>query len=147
DKFKLTVSSLYTQSSRPTNGENGQGGLFYPILAHEPDQDLEGTKDTGFLPRTQSNLQNPLYEVRTLKYERLRQRLLNNFSFSWKLTDWWRVEGQYSMDYQWNRNQDYTPFGYVTQQNQNGTPGSMSQSWNTSGAQISTASSYFTKKV
>jgi hypothetical protein len=50
------------------------------------------------------------------------------------------------MDNQWNTNQDYTPFGYVTQQNQNGTPGSMSQTWNTSSAQIATGSSYFTKK-
>lgn len=146
DKFKLTVSTLFSNSARPDNGENGQGGLFYPILAHEPDQDLEATKNSGVLPRSQSNLQNPLYEVRNLRYVRDRRRLLNNFTTSYKLADWLRVEGQYSLDNEWNFNEDYTKKGYITQNVPQGGPGSMSQFYQTKTASIATASAYFSKK-
>ncbi|MFZ6666284.1 SusC/RagA family TonB-linked outer membrane protein [Peijinzhouia sedimentorum] len=145
-KLKITSSTLYVNSDRPTNGENGQGGLFYPILAHEPDQDLFANRDGGVLPRSQSNLQNPLYEVRNLEYRRERRRLLQNFQSSYKILDWWTVEGQFSMDREWNTNENYRPKGYITQNRPEGELGSLSNTWGNSSAEVVTASSYFRKK-
>ncbi|MGE0930487.1 SusC/RagA family TonB-linked outer membrane protein [Peijinzhouia sedimentorum] len=146
DKLKITSSTNYINSDRPTNGENGQGGLFYPVLAHEPDQDLFANRDGGVLPRSQSNLQNPLYEVRNLKYRRERRRLMQNFQTSYNILDWWRIEGQFSMDREWFNDENYRPKGYITQNRPEGELGSLRQDWGMNSAEVVTASSYFTKK-
>lgn len=146
DKIKISSSTLYVNTDSPNNGENGQSGLFYPILAHEPDQDLYANRDGGILPRSQSNLQNPLYEIRHRFYRREKQRLLQNLQASYKILDWLTVEGQYSMDREWNTQENYTPRGYVTQNRPEGGLGSLSQSLRNNTAQVATASAYAQKK-
>ncbi|WP_082632382.1 SusC/RagA family TonB-linked outer membrane protein [Algoriphagus resistens] len=146
DKIKLTSSTLYVNSDSPNNGENGQSGLFYPVLAHEPDQDLFANRDGGVLPRSQSNLQNPLYEVRNRFFRRDRRRLLQNIQANYKILNWLSLEGQYSMDREWNTNENYTPKGYVTQNRPEGGLGSLSQTWRNKSAEVVTASAYAQKK-
>ncbi len=146
DKIKLSSSTLYVNSDSPNNGENGQSGLFYPVLAHEPDQDLFANRDGGILPRSQSNLQNPLYEIRNRFFRRERKRLLQNLQASYKILDWLTLEGQYSMDREWNTNQNYTPKGYITQNMPQGGLGSISQTWRNKSAEVATASAYIQKK-
>lgn len=146
DKIKLTSSTLYVNSDSPNNGENGQSGLFYPVLAHEPDQDLFANRDAGVLPRSQSNLQNPLYEVRNRFFRRDRRRLLQNIQANYKILNWLTLEGQYSMDREWNTNEDYIPKGYITQNRPEGGLGSLDQTWRNKSAEVVTASAYAQKK-
>ncbi|SFT89814.1 TonB-linked outer membrane protein, SusC/RagA family [Algoriphagus locisalis] len=146
NKIKLTSSTLFINSKSPNNGENGQSGLFYPILAHEPDQDLYANRDGGILPRSQSNLQNPLYELRHRFFRRDRKRLLQNVEVSYQVLDWLRLSGQYSMDLEFNNNENYTPKGYITQNTPQGGLGSLSQTWSNNSAEIATLTAAAQKK-
>jgi TonB-linked SusC/RagA family outer membrane protein len=57
---------------------------------------------------------NPLYEVLTREYERIRSRMLGNFNLRYTPTDWMLIESSVSYDRFSQEDADYFPIGFIT---------------------------------
>lgn len=105
ERFKISTSFLYSNSSGPDATERTQGGPFYGVLLLEPDFDVnqknpDGSNFYAFPGRITSgnNGINPLYSLSTTTFGINRNRLLGNVTASYAITDWLRVEAQTSYD-------------------------------------------------
>lgn len=115
-RFKLSLSSLYSNSSGPNATEQGQGNnVFFGAFLVEPDFDLRQPNDDG-TPfradiRSASNGTNPLYQLSMRKFKINRERILGNFKLSYDIAPWWKVDGQYSLDKTNGEFENYVPKG------------------------------------
>jgi len=145
-KFKVSTSMLYSNSKGPDATERQQGGPFYGVLYAEPDADLlalnpDGSKYRAF-PNYSGNAMNPLYSLQQTTYDVNRNRFLGNVVAGYDLTDWWKLEGQFSLD---RTEQVYKQVTQKNTYNQNGTytgGGLFQQDYNQGGA-VYSFTSYF----
>ena len=100
DWLKLSASNLIanTSSQFPANG----GGIFFDIVLAEPDNNLFLDNPDGqpyYLRHNQwSNEENPLYYTWKIKRDQKRKRLLTNYNLKADVTDWFNIEGSFSME-------------------------------------------------
>ena len=149
DRFKLGLTGSYINSSGANPQEGGQTGFIYGALLWEPDLNLRDPNPDGQPFNTVgrdignfSNANNPLYVAYNNQRNYERDRLLAGATASYRLNDWWRVEGQISLDrsnFQEDRFQDKD---YLTQQNPNGNGGSIDKRVFISQARVANLSSY-----
>ncbi len=108
DRFKLSTSTLYSYSEGPVVASQGeQGGIVYDIIRLSPGQDalasnFDGqpfkTTSAGGVFNTGRNSNNPLYTAHNDHNFVERERILGNFSGSYELYDWWKLDAQLSVD-------------------------------------------------
>jgi len=121
-KFKISTSMLYSNSKGPDATERQQGGPFYGVLYAEPDSELEALNPDGSryraFPNYSGNAMNPLYSIQQTTYDVNRNRFLGNAIAGYDITNWLKLEGQYSID---RTNQFYKQVTQKNTLNQNGT--------------------------
>ncbi len=152
DKIQLTLTGLYTNSTGPQASERGQAGVFYSTLLNEPFLDLrannpDGTPFDNVSPNIFNNATNPLYVAANDKWTLDRNRFLGNAALSYKVTDWLRIQGQYSFDRSIQDVERYQDKGYITRNFPTGYGGSLFTSNFSNTAQIATLNAYFNKAL
>lgn len=102
DRFMVSLSTFYGQIDGYAISETGQGmNPFWGILMAHPDTDLRqpGPDGEEFNPFVSiQNSQNPLYVVSTREFTRDRERFMGNVHAQFDVTDWWQLDGRYSLD-------------------------------------------------
>ncbi len=102
DRLRFSLTSFYGKIDGYAMTQTGQGAnVFWGILNTHPDLDLRqpgpgGEKYNPFAPI--SNSQNPLYILHTRDFSRERERFMGGITVQYDVADWWRLDGQFSMD-------------------------------------------------
>lgn len=102
DRLRFSLTSFYGKIDGYAMTQTGQGAnVFWGILNTHPDLDLRqpgpgGEKYNPFAPI--SNSQNPLYILYTRDFSRERERFMGGITVQYDVADWWRLDGQFSMD-------------------------------------------------
>ena len=102
DRLRLSLTTFYSQIDGYAMTQTGQGAnVFWGILQAHPDLDLRqpgpgGEKYNPFAPI--SNSQNPLYILHTRDFSRERERFLGGITAQYDIAEWWRLDGQFSLD-------------------------------------------------
>lgn len=150
NKFRVSTSMSYSRSNGPQATEQAQGGFIYGVLLVEPDLYLRTPADDGqsFSPtlRFNGNGVNPLYNASVQKWGMERDRFLGNLQTSYEITDFLKVEGQYSVDKLFRTITFFQPIDFLTPSNPDGTGGSLSESELESTGEVFTGSIYFNKE-
>ncbi len=102
DRITLSLSTFYSNIEGYAVTETGQGmNPFWGILMTHPDTDLRqpGPGGEEYNPFVSiHNSQNPLYVASTRDFQRDRERFMGTANAQVKLTDWWQLDGRYSLD-------------------------------------------------
>lgn len=102
ERLSFSLSTFYSNIEGYALTQTGQGAnVFWGILNAHPDLDLRapgpgGEKYYPYAPI--SNSQNPLYVAATREFTRERERFMGSLQARYDITDWWRIDGRYSLD-------------------------------------------------
>ncbi len=102
DRLRLSLTTFYGKIDGYAMTQTGQGAnVFWGILNVHPDLDLRqpgpgGEKYNPYAPI--SNSQNPLYILHTRDFSRERERFMGGINVQYDVAEWWRLDGQFSMD-------------------------------------------------
>ena len=102
DRLRLSLTTFYGKIDGYAMTETGQGAnVFWGILQAHPDLDMRqpgpnGEKYNPYAPI--SNSQNPLYILHTRDFSRERERFLGGITAQYDIAEWWRLDGQFSLD-------------------------------------------------
>lgn len=150
DRLLLKLSSSYINSQGPNPQQGGQSGFIYGALLFEPDINLRSNNPDGqpFITVSRpignfTNADNPLYVAHNNIRVFERERFLGGATLNYNIFDWWKLEGQISIDrsnYNEDRLQDKD---YLSQSQPNGNGGSIDKRQFLDNAMVANFSSYF----
>ncbi len=150
DRLKFSLSALYSNIEGYSLTQTGQGAnVFWGILNAHPDLDLrqpgpDGEKYNPFAPII--NSQNPLYIAYTREFTRNRERFLGGVRMQYDIAEWWRVDGQYSLDRTNTNSRNFIESGTRRMDEDNPHEGSYSKSHTIGSASIVNFRSLFNRE-
>ncbi len=122
EKFKLSFSGNYVNTSYPEVSEQGQGSnFFFSTLAAPPILDFTQKNPDGSYTNNPTgwgvigdNVQNPLYVAENFHNTTDRDRFIFGITAAYNLTDWLSVNARQSLDKRYETNTQNTTVGYQT---------------------------------
>lgn len=151
DRLRFSLSTFYSSINGYAVTQTGQGNnVFWGILQAHPDTDLRqpgpgGEKYNPFAAIT--NSQNPLYIAHTREFTRDRERFMGSLGIRYDIADWWRIDGQYSLDRTNTNSRNFIEKGTQRTDDTNPHEGSFSKSHTIGSAGIWNARSLFSQEA
>lgn len=119
--LKLSVSNLVGKTS--TNDPGGQyyttGGIFFNVLALDPDIDLYRTNEEDGsaydlnASHWNTNEENPLYDLNTVSKEDTRNLVMGSYKLEWMPFEWLTLEGKYTFERTQEVYTEFTPIDHL----------------------------------